>query len=155
MIQCTHYAASLYVTGVLKLFQGMEIKNHCFVGFCVKCKIIIGLLFRQKWNKSVLINNVLFVFFKKFFFLFIAFHHHFLHIYMYTLLFQHNIETFVIEFQIKFDMLFKGINIEYIATYPVVMKYHPVPSRRGNGPITHGVSFLNLEFVLPHKIRIK
>lgn len=41
---------------------------------------------------------------------------------MYTLLFQHNIETFVIEFQIKFDMLFKGIDIEYIATYPVVMK---------------------------------
>lgn len=74
---------------------------------------------------------------------------------MYTLLFQHNIETFVIEFQIKFDMLFKGINIEYIATYPVVMKYHPVPSRRGNGPITHGVSFLNLEFILPHKNKNK
>lgn len=39
-------------------------------------------------------------------------------------------------------------NIEHIATYHDVMKYHPVPSR--NGPITNGVSFLNLEFILPH-----
>lgn len=39
-------------------------------------------------------------------------------------------------------------NIEYIAPYYDGMKYDPVPSR--NGTLTHGVSFLNLEFILPH-----
>lgn len=44
-------------------------------------------------------------------------------------------------------------NIEYIAPYHDVMKYHPVPSR--NGTLTHGVSFLNLEFILPHTLEDK
>lgn len=44
-------------------------------------------------------------------------------------------------------------NIKYIAPYYDVMKYHPVPSR--NGTLTHGVSFLNLEFILPHTLKDK
>lgn len=122
MIQCTHYTASLYVTGVLKLFQVMEIKTHCFVGFCVKVRLLLDFYFDRSGIRVFWLIMFCLSFSRSSFFLFIAFHHHFLHIYMYTLLFQHNIETFVIEFQIKFDMLFKGINIEYIATYPVVMK---------------------------------
>lgn len=45
MIQRTHYTASLYVTGVLKLFQVMEIKTHCFVGFCVKVRLLLDFYF--------------------------------------------------------------------------------------------------------------
>lgn len=121
MIQCTHYTASLYVTGVLKLFQVMEIKTHCFVGFCVKVRLLLDFYFDRSGIRVFWLILFCLSFLRSSFFIY-CFPSPFPAYYMYTLLFQHNIETFVIEFQIKFEMLFKGINIEYIATYPVVMK---------------------------------